>query len=150
MSPWPRRLPALFFVVSCAASAAEAAPSLVVNGEVLPPSALEPQKRDHEWMLPAAPIAERLDATLTFDFGTQSVTVTNAVDGAVLAYDGTSGEIRRDGTLRAALLPAMPAGADERDLLLPVSLVAVLFDAHVSVNPNETEIVVVTRYAGAS
>lgn len=148
MSPWPRRLPALFFVVSCAASAAEAAPSLVVNGEVLPPSALEPQKRDHEWMLPAAPIAERLDATLTFDFGTQSVTVTNAVDGAVLAYDGTSGEIRRDGTLRAALLPAMPAGADERDLLLPVSLVAVLFDAHVSVNPNETEIVVVTRYAG--
>lgn len=123
----------------------EAPPVLLVDGEEAGSHFLAPQRIRGEWYVAAAPIAEALWTTLTFDPATLSVETRASVTGSVLQYVGTTGEGLRDHAYAVTLAPGLPVGTSTADLMLPLDLVEVLFDVTASVTPWEDEIHLVSR-----
>ncbi len=123
---------------------------MTVNRQEILTPIVYPEKRGHEWYLPALPIARALHAELYFEPATNSVSVSNPLDASIVEYDGNSGEIRRNQGLDLALTPGLATGSDVSDLRLPLSLVTILFDLSAYVTPSEDEITLLSRRAAGA
>ena len=132
------------------AAAQAPAPVVTVNREEVESSLAFAEKRDHEWYLPVLPIARALHAEVAFDPSALSVAVTSPLDGTVTVYDGLQGEVLREGVVLLTVPSGLAIGTNPADLLLPLSLVSLLFDVRVQVSPLEDEITLLSRQAASA
>ncbi len=121
-----------------------APPVLTVNREQIPTTAVQPGKRGNHWYIPVEPVARALQQAFEYDPAAGSVSVSNPITGDVLSYDDISGEIRRNDALELTLPPGLTLGTSKHDLLLPLSILSVLFEVRTHIDPDETEIVLMS------
>jgi len=118
-----------------------------VDGEQLYTRTTYAEKRGEAWYIPLLPIADAVGAVVTFHPPTLSIGITQARDGSVAFYDGTTGAVTKDFVARATLEPGLPSGTGEADLRVPATLLAELLDVRVRVSDLDNEVAIFTSPA---
>jgi len=120
-------------------------PKVIVDGTAVTTTAIQPERIDGEWYLPAKPIAEVLQYRLRFDPLSLHVTLEDPAQQRVLRYDAITGEVTDNDVAQMYFAPGLALGSDKENLQLPLSLVAALLDMEAWVSPSSEQISLTRR-----